>query len=149
MHRSSLICATLLIVACSKPQDSATRADTTAAPALFSLSSAAGQWNVKGYNAAGDSIVGYVLTATNDTTGWTITFPGRPAMPMRVSVVGDAIRTTAGPYESVLRPGVQVRTEATMRMNGDSIYGNTVAHYAGTGPDTMLNIRAVGRRVAH
>lgn len=150
MHRGSLICAALLLTAaCSKPQDSAQRPDSAAgAVAPVSLGAFAGRWNVRGHNPAGDSIVGYVLTATADTAGWTMTFPGRAPVPIRVSVAGDMIRVEAGPYESALRRGVQVRTEGTMRIVGDSLVGETVARYATTGADSVLNIRAVGRRVA-
>lgn len=150
MHRGKLICAALLLTACSKPQNSAQNPDSTAgavAP-IKSLSAVAGKWHVRGYNTAGDSIVGYELTATADTTGWTITFPGRAPMPVRVSTEGDMIRTEAGPYESALRRGVQVRTEGTMRLAGDSLFGTTIARYATTGADSVLHIRAVGRRVA-
>lgn len=149
MHRGKLICAALLLTACSKPQDSAQNPDSTAgAVAPMSLSAVAGKWHVRGYNTAGDSIVGYELMATADTTGWTITFPGRAPMPVRVSLAGDMIRTEAGPYESALRRGVQVHTEGTMRLAGDSLFGSTIAHYATTGADSVLHIRAVGRRVA-
>ena len=149
MQRGSLICATLLLTACAKPQDSAQPPDSTASAVTpTSLGDVAGRWHVRGYNAAGDSIVGYEMTATADTAGWTITFPGRAAMPMRVALVSGMIRTEAGPYESVLRRGVQVRTEGMLRLEGDSLVGSTIAHYAGAGADSVLNIRAVGKRAA-
>ena len=40
-------------------------------------------------------------TATADTSGWTLTFPNRKPVPVRVVAVdGDSIVTEAGPYES-------------------------------------------------
>jgi hypothetical protein len=107
----------------------------------------AGTWNVRGLNEAGDSIVGYRLVATSDTTGWTIAFPNRDPLPVRiVAVAGDSIVTDAGPYESVLRPGVQVTTHGVFRMRGDTLVGTTVARYTPAGADSVLVVRSVGTR---
>ena len=42
---------------------------------------------------------------------------------------GDSIITDAGPYESVLRKGVQVNTRVVSRLRGDKLVGTTTAHY--------------------
>jgi hypothetical protein len=92
--------------------------------------------------------VTYDLKATPDTTGWTITFPNRPPVPVRVvSVAGDSIVTDAGPYPSVLRKGVQVRTRGAFRLQDGKLVGTTVATYTGTKTaDSMLTVRSEGTR---
>jgi hypothetical protein len=57
--------------------------------------------------------------------------------------------THAGPYESVLRPGVMVTTENVMRLVNGMLEGHTVAHYSGegVGADSVLRVRTLGRRV--
>jgi hypothetical protein len=144
-------CAVLTLAACAKSQDESQAAATATAaqPARVSLSALAGRWHVRGYNAAGDSLVSYELNATADTTGWTIVFTGRPPIPVHVAAVGSQVTLAAGPYASVLRPGVQVRTQGTAHLDGDSLVGITIAHYSTTGPDSVLRIRIVGKRVAH
>jgi hypothetical protein len=112
------------------------------------LAQFAGTWRVRGTNEAGDSIVSFVLTAARDTAGWTLELPNRPPIPLRVvAVAGDSVVTEAGPYESVLRPGVQVRTQAVVRLQGDRLVGTTVARYSTTGPDSVLRVRTEGTRM--
>jgi hypothetical protein len=107
-------------------------------------------WHVLGYNHAGDSIVAYDLTASADTSGWTIIFPNRAPIAVRVvAMAGDSVVTEAGPYESVLRPGVQVSTHAVFRLQGDTLVGSTLARYATKGADSVLAIASKGTRMQH
>jgi hypothetical protein len=113
----------------------------------MSLGDVAGKWNVRATTGAGDSLVGYQLTATTDTLGWTITFPNRKPIPMRiVAVDGDSVVTEAGPYESVLRKGVQVRTRNVNRLQDGKLVGTTEARYVTTGADSVLRLRTEGKR---
>lgn len=140
MRRVTLCCCAMIIVACTKSE--------TPPPDSTAGASFAGTWQVRGFNEAGDSIVGYQLALTADTSAWTITLPNRPALPLRVvALAGDSVVTEAGPYESVLRPGVQVRTTAVLRLQGDTLVGSTVARYTTTGPDSVLLVRSKGTRV--
>jgi len=144
-------CGSLLLVAvaCSRP-DTGTARDTTATatPPAASLADFAGTWQVRGNNEAGDSIISYRLVATGDTTGWTMTFPGREPVPVRVvSVAGDSVIAEAGPYASALRPGVQVRTHSIFRRSGDTIVGVTHARYDVRTADSLMTIRSTGTRV--
>ena len=117
------------------------------APAPVSLSSFAGTWRVRGFNAKGDSIVGYQLVATADTAGWKIVFPNRaPVAAHVVAVAGDSVTMEAGPYASVLRKGLQVRTHAVIRLQGGKLVGTTVAHYVTSKDDSVLLIRNEGTR---
>ncbi|HEV2641230.1 MAG TPA: hypothetical protein VGT98_00915, partial [Candidatus Elarobacter sp.] len=107
----------------------------------------AGKWNVRAVPESGDtSATTYVLTATGTTSGWTITFPGRPPMAVKVSTDGDSIMMNAGPYASVRRKGQQVTTNGVMRMQGGNLVGTTVAHYAVKTADSVLILRTEGTR---
>lgn len=140
-------CAALL-VGCKKSETPPPPAAPTAvAPAPVSLSSFAGTWRVRGLNERGDSIVAYQLIATADTAGWKVVLPNRAPVAARiVAVAGDSVVMDAGPYESVLRRGVQVRTHAVLRLQGGKLVGTTEAHYATSRADSVLHIRNEGTR---
>ncbi|MGH7525848.1 MAG: hypothetical protein ACREMX_04005 [Gemmatimonadales bacterium] len=152
MRRFTLLCCAAVLVGCAKTEDrpatdSAAVAATAAPPATLSLADVAGKWTVRATNEAGDSIVTYVMTATADTSGWTFTFPKRKPVPVRVVAVdGDSVVTEAGPYESVLRKGVQVTTRNVTRLQGGKLVGTTKATYAGGGADSVLMARTEGTR---
>jgi hypothetical protein len=145
MRSVAIACCVALLVSCKKADNPPSQ--TAMASATVSLSNFAGTWRVRGFNERGDSLVGYQLIATADPTGWKIVFPNRSPIPVRlVAVAGDSVVTESGPYESVLRKGVQVRTRAVFRLQGDKLVGTTVAHYATSGPDSVLHIRSEGTR---
>ena len=154
MRALSLLCTAVLVIACAKADDAATdtaapaAAGAPAAPAPLNLADVAGVWDVKGTNMAGDStLVTYTVNATADTSGWTITFPGRPAIPMRVvGVAGDSVMIEAGPYASAIRRGVQVRTTGAMRLQDGKLVGHNVARYNVKTADSVLMIRSEGTR---
>ena len=121
---------------------------TTTAPAPVNLADVAGKWNVRAVPASGPDTTptNSVITATATTSGWTITFPGRPAIPMRVTVDGDSITTDVGPYQSVRRKGVQVTTNGVMRLQGGNLVGTTTAHFKVKTPDSVLVLNTTGTR---
>jgi hypothetical protein len=66
---------------------------------------------------------------------------------MRVlEVAGDSIVTESGPYESILRPGVQVSTHAVYRIEGDRLVSTTVARYQTSGADSVAIVHGEGTR---
>jgi hypothetical protein len=151
MRHRFLLCGALAVAAACAGSDSSTdtsSATQQATPQPIRLADVAGVWTVRGRPMDRDTvIVTYELTATADTTGWTITFPGRPPVPVRiVSVAGDSITTSAGPYESVLRPGVQVSTVGAFRLQNGRLVGNTVARYSGRTADSVITVRSEGER---
>jgi hypothetical protein len=156
MRRLTLCCCctALALIGCAKTDDQAatdTAAGTvaaTAAPAPISLADVAGRWTVRAVPETGDTTaVVSQLNASADTTGWTMTLPNRPPIATRVVLVsGDSIVTENGPYESVLRKGVQVRTRSVMRLRDGKLVGNTVARYTTTGPDSVLRLRIEATR---
>jgi hypothetical protein len=153
--RSIAVCCCLAVLAgCAKPEQQAAAKDTTAAtmaagatPAAVNLASLAGKWNFKTRGLNSDSVlVSYEMVTTADQNGWVINFPGRPPVPVRVTATGgDSIVTEAGPYESMLRKGVQVSTNTVMHFQDNKLIGTTVAHYS-KGADTVLNLRTEGVR---
>jgi hypothetical protein len=148
-------CTTVALVgwATAAAQTSARAAGTaaaTTAPATISLADVAGKWDVRATPESGTdtSVTTYVLTATGDTTGWTMTFPNR-AQPVPIKVVavaGDSIVYQAGPFASVRRRGVQVTTDAVARLRDGRLVGTAVAHYKTTGPDSVLRLRLEGTK---
>ncbi|HEX9129103.1 MAG TPA: hypothetical protein VF850_08080 [Gemmatimonadaceae bacterium] len=89
----------------------------------------------------------YVLTATANTSGWSMKFPGRATpVPVKVSVDGDSIMLAAGPYSSVRRKGVQVTTYGVARLQNGSIVGSTTAHYKVKTADSVLVLSMTGTK---
>jgi hypothetical protein len=144
-----LCCCAAAVVGCAKsenkpPADSA----TPPPPPALSLADVAGKWSVKAMNEARDTtLLTYELYATADTSGWTITFPNRKAIPAHVMATGgDSLVIDAGPYESALRKGVQVTTHGVLRLQGGTLAGLTVAHYKTAKPDSVRRIAIEGTR---
>jgi hypothetical protein len=155
MRRIAPVCCTALaVLGCSGSDDSAASDDTTgavaaiAAPAPISLADVAGRWTVRSVPETGDTTaIISQLNAGADTTGWTTTLPNRPPVATRVVLVsGDSIVTENGPYESVIRKGVQVRTRSVMRLRDGKLIGNTVATYSAPGADSVLRLRTEATR---
>ena len=158
-----LALATLGVVALAAParpapaQTPVVKSTTTPRPAAsrpaprpISVHDVVGRWAMQVMLTSGDStLVTHEMDVTPDLKGWTITFPNRAPIPLRVvTMAGDSIVTEAGPYESVLRAGgVQVTTRGVYRMRRGRLVGTTVAHYATTRPDSVLRVRVVGRRI--
>jgi hypothetical protein len=104
------------------------------AAARLKLKDVAGTWSFESTvkNAAGnDTTVNSELVATATRKGWVTNLAGRDAIPTRVvAVAGDSVVLSAGPYESILRAGQQVRLRETLHFKGDDASGTMVAHYS-------------------
>lgn len=141
-------------VGCAKKDEAAVDTSTMAAstavttgPAPVNLSDVAGAWNATAVPVSGDTTsTTYVLTATPTTSGWTITFPGRAPIPVRVNVDADSIMLDAGPYASVRRKGVQVNTNSVTRLQGGKLVGTTIAHYNVKTADSVLRLNVAATR---
>ena len=151
MRHFVFCCCAAVLVGCAKPEQRPAQ-DTTAAatptpPAGISLADVAGKWAMTTKSEKGDStLVKYELVATGDTTGWTLNFPKRKPVPVHVTVGGDSLVYEAGPFESLLRKGVQVTTHSVARLQDGKLVGTTVARYATHGPDSLRNLRFEGTR---
>ena len=158
--RIAICCCAAVLAGCAKKESasadstsamasstSATTTSTTTAPAPVNLAAVAGKWNMRSVPMSGDtSATTYVLTATNNTSGWTITFPGRAPIPVKVTVDGDSIMLAAGPYSSVRRKGVQVTTYGVSRVQNGGMVGSTTAHYKVKSADSVLVLSTTGTR---
>ena len=151
MRRAALLLALPVMLACTKKDaavaDSpAVVPDTTAA--MAAPVNYAGNWTVTVMPADKDTVlVTYDLTSTNDTTGWKMKLPDRPEMsPKILAMNNDSVVIHNGPYSSVLRKNVQVTTHSVMRMEGDKMVGNTVATYATSKGDSLVNLRTSAAR---
>jgi hypothetical protein len=126
---------------------SSTTTTAAPAPAPINLADVAGKWNMRSVPTTGDtSATTFVLTATANTSGWTITFPGRKPIAEKVTVGGDSIIVAAGPYTSVRRKGVTVTTNGVMRLQGGSLVGSTTAHYKVKTADSVLVLTTTGTK---
>ena len=145
MRRVAMVYALVLMAACSKTE-TPPAAEMPAAPAL-NLADLAGTWTSQTTSPGSDSVlVTSTIVASADPLAWTITLPGREAMPMNVTVSGDSLLTAAGPYESVLRAGVQVSTSGVLRLVNGQLTGPMVAHYTTAGADSVLNLWTTATR---
>lgn len=156
--RIALCCCAAVLAGCAKKDDAAvdtsamasSTAPTTApaAPAPINLADVAGKWDVRSVPTSGDTTsTTYVLTATGTSTGWSIAFPGRKApVPLQVTTDADSIIMTAGPFSSVRRKGVQVKTNGTMRLQNGGLVGTTTAHYQVKTADSVLTLNTTGTR---
>jgi hypothetical protein len=117
------------------------------APAPISLADLAGTWKMRSTPETGDTTsIQYELHAKAEPSGWTLNFPKRKPIPVRVTPGGDSLLTDAGPYPSVIRKGVQVRTQGVMRLQDGKLVGTTVARYTTSGPDSVVRLRTEGTK---
>ena len=161
MLRVAIACSTILLLAgCGKSDQAAKDSAAAAAaapapapapppPAPFSLTDAAGKWQVRAVPESGTDTTAttYVLTATADTTGWLITFPTGVKVPMHVMVSGDSLISKTGTFASQRRKNVKVMTEGAFKIQGGKLVGTTIAHYAGAGADSVLRLRTEGTKM--
>jgi hypothetical protein len=147
MRRFAVLCGAALLIGCARGEKQNAGGEA-AQPAAIMLADVAGTWNMTSMPESSDSVlVSYTMTATADTTGWTVTFAGRDPIPMRgVMAAGDSIVSDMGPYESMLRPGVMVSVHSVSRLQDGKLVGHFTAHYAGGGADTVLSGRMAGTR---
>jgi hypothetical protein len=160
MRCLALIVSASIVAACSPKDSTSTRstlppppvapnAQTSAAsrPSI-NLASIAGTWKFKVMGATNDSVLTtYTLVVTTDSTGWIMTLPNRKPMTMHVAIFADSVMPRSPQYQSVLRKGLKVNTTSVMRVSGDKLVGNSVAHYAISTPDSVLELRSVGTKV--
>lgn len=155
MHALRTCAIALLMIGCGKADDKPAEDMTVGeappadqAPATISLADVAGTWKVHSTVVGKEGqAVTYEMIATGDRDGWSIKFPDRDPIPVRiVAVEGDSIISEAGPFESVLRKGVQVRTRVVSRLQNGKIVGTNTAHYDVEGADTVTTLTFEGTR---
>jgi hypothetical protein len=148
MARAALILVLPVVFACTK-KDEVPAVDTAAMATAPAPMDVAGKWSFKVMPQDRDTVLTtYVLDATNDETGWKLTFPGRDPLDVRVlSVSPDSIVTETGPYPSAVQKGVKVNMVHTnMHMEGDKLVGTAIAHYDKKTADSVVTLRQEGIR---
>ncbi len=159
MHRITRVAllgsTILLVAACAKKEEPAK--DTAAmapapAPAAapgMSLADVAGKWQFASTPMAGKdtSPTKFVITATADTTGLTMTFPDKQVVPLKVSVSGDSVQLVSGEFNSQRRKATKVKTETVLRMQDGKLSGMTIAHYMTKGADSTLQLKSEGSKM--
>ena len=143
-----------VLAGCAKKDEAAVDTSSTSstavttAPAPINLADVAGKWNMRSVPTTGADTTAtpYVLTATSNTSGWTITFPGRKPMAVQVRTDGDSVTIDAGPFPSVRRKGVQVTTNTVSRLQGGNLVGIATAHYKVKTADSVLILNTTGTR---
>jgi hypothetical protein len=145
------LCSASLLIGCAKTEsaatDSAAAVPPTPAPAALTAGDLTGKWDMRAVPVSGDTTpTTFVITAGSDNTGWTLTYPNRAPLPMRITIDGDSLVSESEPYESVRRKGVQVRTNTVLRLEGGNLVGSAVARYTTKGADSVLHLRVMGTR---
>jgi hypothetical protein len=154
MRCLALLISASVIVACTSkeapptpPAPPAAPIAQTPAPAPINLASIAGKWNFKVMGETNDSVLTtYTLDVTTDTSGWRMTFPKRKPLALQVAISGDSVMVRSPEYQSVLRRGLKVKTTSVLRVSGERLVGNSVAHYAIATHDSVLEFRSVGTK---
>ena len=161
MVRVAIACSTAMLLAgCGKSDQAAKDSAAAAAaaapapapapppPAPFSLTDAAGKWQVRAVPESGDTTsTTYVLTATADTTGWLITFPSGVKVPLHVTVSGDSLLLKSGTFASQRRKNMKVSTETSLKMQGGKLGGTSTAHDVNAGADSVRRLHTEGTKM--
>jgi hypothetical protein len=73
-----------------------------------------------------------VITVSADGKSWTMKYPNRDPMAVRVvAMAGDSVVTETGPYPSMLRAGQTVTVlHSVGHYKGDKMWGTFDAHYS-------------------
>lgn len=150
MRRAVLLGLAVVFATCSRA-DSPPATDTamamTEAPAATSLASFAGMWDVNVMPEGSDSVVTTHVLNVTDTAAWRLEFSDRQGAAVRVTGMrGDTVLAEAGPFESGVRRGMQVRTTNSYWLQDGKIMGRTTARYETTGPDTLRLFHSVGTK---
>lgn len=145
MRRVLPLCA-FIVLACSGAEKSPA-ADSAGAVRALTAADITGEWTQESTAEGSDTVITTVLNFTGDPSGWTVTITGRPALPARATFEGDSVTTIVGPFESVLRKGVQVTTTNVARLVDGKLVGRSIARYAGVATaDSVLRLRTVATR---
>lgn len=145
MKLTSVFLALFLTAACSGSRGQPQAQATT--PTL-SLADLAGTWSMQSWrDSSATPLTTYQIQGTTEPRSWTITFPNRVAVPLRVTLDGDSMIAEAGPYESVVRAGVAVVTRAVLRLREGRLAGSFMSRYASNMVDSVLTGRTEGGRV--
>lgn len=144
MSRAALLAVLPVLLACSpKDEDSDTGSEGATNVVVSPGMNVAGTWSVSVMPEDRDTtLLIFMLNATNEATGWTMTLPNREPMEVKVVQMNhDSIIFENGPFPSAIQKGVMVRQRSSVRLEGDTIRGRTVARYDVKGADSVRVLR--------
>lgn len=145
MRRHILVLGVVLSLGCAR-QEAPPPPETPAAPSI-DLAGLVGVWNATTTRQGSDSaLVTTTIIAAADPLMWMIVLPGRDTLPMGVTVSGDSLLTAFGPYESVLRPGVQVSVTGVLHLVDGKLTGPLQGHYTVTSADSLVDLWVTATR---
>jgi hypothetical protein len=120
--------ALLIVPAVLSAQGAQKAAPKAAAPAI--PAGAVGTWDGKSMIGPKDSVITQSTTVIAADGKVTVTLQGRAAMPAKVLAAGgDSVTWEIGPYESVLKKGMQATTRSTSHYKGNTATGTFEAKY--------------------
>lgn len=96
--------------------------------------------------AADTTVATAVLVATPDTSGWVMELSSKVKVKNHVTFSGDGVTVKSEPYASMRRKGKQVWSESVYRLENGKLVGLMVAHYAKSGADSVLRLKAEGTK---
>ncbi|MDX1439181.1 MAG: hypothetical protein R3284_04685 [Rubricoccaceae bacterium] len=144
MHRFVGILALAVLWGCGPNNDE----PPPATPAEPEAASFAGSWSMEALPMEGDSVlVAFTMTATDSTSGWSITFDhlDEPVTAANVILDGESATVEMTPYPSALRDNSMVTTTSVFTVDGDAMTGQFTAEYD-TGDPAVLEGRLRGVR---
>lgn len=147
-HMRPVLLAVALLVACGPKEGADVAADSTSMPqAMLTAADLDGTWSYEVRPMDTDSVITTGQSVFDGATVTQTATGGEPATGS-VSISGDQISTTVGPYGSALRPGVMVTTTGNYQLEGGRIVGTVTARYDGvTTADSVLQLRVTMTRV--
>lgn len=155
MRVTALLGIALVAAACSTKEappaadTSAAMAPAPAAPAAMTLASVAGQWDTKVMPMDKDTtLTTNVLTATADTSGWSLTQPTGNVVPLHnVTLDGDSVAAEGMGFKSGVRAGMTVKhLRVVYRMQDGKLMGIATAHYETKTADSVRTFRFEGTK---
>lgn len=128
----ALATATASLAAQGTKQGKAPSAAPPAAPAAIAIPAVAvGTWDGKSMIGPKDSVVATSSMTIAADGKVSLTLTGRATMQARVLAAGgDSVSIEVGPYESVVKKGLQATTHMTQHFNGNAANGTFDAKYS-------------------
>jgi hypothetical protein len=136
MRNVSALLAVLLVAACAGADDAPETVDSAApdtpivsTPQAAAMADFAGTWQSEAVLEGVAEPVLSTMSGSASGTDWTMTFPGRPPIPLSVRIEGDSLISESAEYESILRPGVRVTVRTASVLTDGMLMGNLLATY--------------------
>lgn len=154
MRVTALLGIGLVVAGCSTKEappaaDTTTPAAAPAPPPAMTLESVAGKWNTKVMPMDKDTtLTTNVLTATADTSGWSLTQPTGNVVPLHnVTLDGDSVAAEGTGFKSGVRAGMTVKhLRVVYRLQDGKLMGTATAHYETKTADSVRTFRFEGTK---